>query len=212
MANPTVVGKLSRDPTPIGKPVLGLGLATVARFARLRSGLLRIRSSRGVGTTVSLLLPFPRSSEAFHPFQLPTPPVEDPRTSITTPSGAVDLSIDTSVGSKVTGSDYAHGFFDLPVPTLQAQSPPVTPHPLQTTQTMIDMSQQPMMVMVADDNTINQQILQRRLERMGHKVKVAPDGQQCYDVFKKCSAATQFILMDLDASSNHSSRCICTNS
>ncbi|KAE9986160.1 hypothetical protein EG328_006423 [Venturia inaequalis] len=200
MANPTVVGTLSRRPTPVGKPVLGLGLATVARFTRLRSGLLKVKSTRGVGTIVSLLLPFPRSSEAFHPFQLPTPPVEDHSTSITTPSGAADCSIDTSGISHVTGSDYAHGFFDLPIPTLQSQSPPITPHPLQTSQPTIDISKQPMMVMVADDNRINQQILQRRLERMGHEVEMASDGQQCYDMFKECSAATDFILMDLDAS------------
>lgn len=198
MAKPTVVGRLSRASTPVGKPVLGLGLATVARFTRLRSGLLKIRSTRGAGSTVTLLLPFPRSSEAFHPFQLPTPPVED-HTSVTTPSGAADPSVNNSV-SKVSGSDYAHGFFDLPIQTIEAQSPPITPHPLQTTQTMVDMSKQPMMVMVADDNTINLQILQRRLERMGHQVEISCDGQQCYDMFVECSFATHFILMDLDVS------------
>lgn len=206
MAKPTVVGKLSRDPTPIGKPVLGLGLATVARFTRLRSGLLKVKSTKGVGTIVSLLLPFPRSSEAFHPFQLPTPPVEDHTTSITTTSavpsftttsGAPDRSV-----SKVSGSDYAHGFFDVPTQTVQAQTPPVTPHLLQTTQNMADMSLQPMMVIVADDNPINRQILQRRLERMGHEVEIAHDGQQCYDMFVECSTTTQFILMDLDVSFN----------
>ncbi|TID15183.1 phytochrome-like protein [Venturia nashicola] len=201
MAKPTVIGKLSRDPTPIGKPVLGLGLATVARFTRLRSGLLKVRSTRGVGTIVSLLLPFPRSSEAFHPFQLPTPPVEDHSTSISTTSGAADPP---GSSGEVSGSDYAHGFFDLPVPTNQAQSPPMTPHPLLTTKTMVDMSQQPMMVMVADDNKINRQILKRRLERMDHQVETASDGQQCYGMFKEYSAGTHFILMDLDASSTHS--------
>jgi signal transduction histidine kinase len=147
VAKPTVVGSLSRAPTPVGKPTLGLGLATVARFTRLRNGLLKMKSKRGEGTSVSLLLPFPRSSEAFHPFQLSTPPTED---SVHTAfeSVAADRSI-----SKVSGSDYAHGFFDMPIQkTANPKLPPITPSP---TQTPTEMSQQPMVIMVADDNTIN---------------------------------------------------------
>jgi CheY-like chemotaxis protein len=195
MAKPAVVGRLSRAPTPVGRPALGLGLATVARFTRLRNGLLKMKSARGEGTTVSLLLPFPRSSEAFHPFQLPTPPMDDRlRLSPALQSGVADHSV-----SKVSGSDYAHGFFDLPVRSTKIQSPPMSPCPIQAP---TEPSQQPMMVIVADDNTINLQILQRRLERMGHQVEISCDGQQCYDMFVESSVATQFILMDLDASKN----------
>lgn len=191
MAKPTVVGRLSRAQTPVGKPALGLGLATVARFTRLRNGLLKMKSARGEGTTLSLLLPFPRSSKAFHPFQLPTPSMCD-HLSAASRSNAADHSV-----SKVSGSDYAHGFFGLPIQTNKAQPQSTLPLPLQT---QTEPSQQPMMVMVADDNTINLQILQRRLERMGHQVEISCDGQQCYDMFVESSAATQFILMDLDAS------------
>jgi CheY-like chemotaxis protein len=196
LPKPTVVDKYSRASTPVGKPALGLGLATVARFIRLRSGLLKVKSTRGKGTMVSLLLPFPRSSEAFHPFQLPTPPVDDHSTTTTASEGT---TAPRSV-SKVSGSDYAHGFFDSPLQTTDIQSPPMTPAPLQIA---TEIGRQSMMVMVADDNTINLQILQRRLERMGHHVEISCDGQQCYDRFVEMTGTAQFILMDLDASYLH---------
>jgi CheY-like chemotaxis protein len=198
MGKPTVVGSFSRDPTPLGKPTLGLGLATVARFVRLRSGLLRMKSMKGQGTTVSVLLPFPRSSEAFHPFQLPTPPVDSSLNSASQ-SGTPDCSV-----SKVSGSDYAYGFFDLPLQTTNtSQSLPIMPAPPQTSLKTKEANQRSMTVMIADDNTINLQILQRRLERMGHQVEMSSNGQQCYDLFVVRSADIQFILMDLDVGLYH---------
>jgi len=171
---PTTIGSSSRSSTPVGKPRLGLGLATVARFTRLRGGLLKVKSQRQKGTTLSLLLPFPLSSEASHPFQLPTPPVDSgPNTSTSGTQGARSVS-------KVTGSDYVKGFFEPPVELpAKPNSPPTSPGPQQT-DTFPDISQQPMVVIVADDNNINLQILQRRLERMGHQVYLSGDGQQCY--------------------------------
>jgi len=53
-------------------------------------------------------------------------------------------------------------------------------------------------VLVADDNSINLQILQRRLEKVGHDVKVSWDGQECFDLLKIHQNAIDFILMDLE--------------
>ncbi|KAF1998806.1 hypothetical protein P154DRAFT_621496 [Amniculicola lignicola CBS 123094] len=183
-------GRVSRASTPGAKPTVGLGLATVARFIRLRNGLLKMKSTKKEGTIVSLLLPFPRSSEAFHPFQLPTPPEMRSTQSI-----AQSTPGQPSVG-KDSASNHKVGFFDIPIrkPATRG-SPPKTPC---SSETPAEMHREPMMIIVADDNTINLQILQRRLERMGHEVEMSCGGQQCYDMFIENSTNFHFILMDLD--------------
>jgi PleD family two-component response regulator len=57
-------------------------------------------------------------------------------------------------------------------------------------------------VLVADDNSINLQIMQRRLEKMGHSVRISWDGQECFELFKEHHSVVDFILMDLDVSSS----------
>ena len=53
-------------------------------------------------------------------------------------------------------------------------------------------------VLVADDNTLNVRILERRLQRMGHKVRVSRNGQECFDMFVEAREALDFVLMDLN--------------
>ncbi|OCK81591.1 hypothetical protein K432DRAFT_442245 [Lepidopterella palustris CBS 459.81] len=177
---------------------LGLGFASAARFVRIRDGQLRVRSHVSKGTTVTLRIPFPLSSDASHPFQAlsqpPTPPSKDMSEFLRETSasqGSTPFS-PPAIPVKMTG------FHDSTTiaasePEFGEMSPlPISGGPSPGTAT------QPMVVVVADDNLINLHILQRRLERMGHKVLAARDGQECFDIFKASSAITDFILMDLD--------------
>jgi CheY-like chemotaxis protein len=55
-------------------------------------------------------------------------------------------------------------------------------------------------VLVADDNDINVRILQRRLGKLGHRVLVGSDGQECLNIFVAQQATIDFVLMDLNVS------------
>lgn len=52
-------------------------------------------------------------------------------------------------------------------------------------------------ILVAEDDPINRLIIKKRMERMGYKVKLTVNGQQCVDVFKKGIEKYDLILMDI---------------
>jgi hypothetical protein len=52
-------------------------------------------------------------------------------------------------------------------------------------------------VLIAEDNPLNSRLLETRLTKRGHTVKVTVDGQMCADTFKQSPTAYDLILMDL---------------
>jgi CheY-like chemotaxis protein len=53
---------------------------------------------------------------------------------------------------------------------------------------------------VAKDNPLNSRLLETRLTRRGHAVKVAVEGKACVDAFKSTPQAFDIILMDIQVS------------
>ncbi|CZT46010.1 related to phytochrome [Rhynchosporium secalis] len=52
-------------------------------------------------------------------------------------------------------------------------------------------------ILVAEDNPLNSRLLETRLTKRGHTVKVTVDGQACADAYMKTPAAFDVILMDI---------------
>lgn len=61
-----------------------------------------------------------------------------------------------------------------------------------------------LVVLIADDNNINVHVLEKRLKKLGHQVKVSRNGQECFDIFKEHHDSIDFILMDIEVSSPRS--------
>ncbi|KIW69483.1 hypothetical protein PV04_05358 [Phialophora macrospora] len=193
-----VEARIPRDPVIPSK--LGLGLALVARFVKTRNGQIRLKSTKGIGSTVTLDIPFKLCSEAAHPFQsslnLQTPsPESAPR-----PSLPVRPKLEGH--RQVESSTRSPSYFTERNRT-DARHQSILPSPSETfsltpLSEMQDLEVRPLTVLVADDNSINLQILQRRLEKMGHEVKVSWDGQECFDLLRVHQSAIDFILMDIE--------------
>lgn len=66
-----------------------------------------------------------------------------------------------------------------------------------------DSKRESLSVLIAEDNPINSRLLIRRLEKLGHRVRLTYDGQECHDHFKAMPEGVDVILMDIQAS--HSS-------
>ena len=56
-------------------------------------------------------------------------------------------------------------------------------------------------ILVAEDDSINSLIIQKRMERLGHNVKLTVNGQQCADAFKIDRDKYDLVLMDMQVSS-----------
>lgn len=52
-------------------------------------------------------------------------------------------------------------------------------------------------VLIAEDNPLNSRLLNTRLTKRGHDVKVTVDGQACFETFKEDPEAFDVILMDI---------------
>jgi len=170
---------------------LGLGLALVARFVKSRNGQIRLTSTKGKGSTVTLELPFRLCSEAAHPLQssvsLKTEAVESTHRQ----SLPVFPKLEANHQLELMGRNRKY-------PRQQSiLASPSETYPLTPVDEMQDLGGH-LTVLVADDNSINLQILQRRLEKVGHDVKVSWDGQECFDLLKIHQNAIDFILMDLE--------------
>ncbi len=55
-------------------------------------------------------------------------------------------------------------------------------------------------ILVAEDNPLNSRILETRLTKKGHKVRLVLDGQGCIDAFENSPASFDIILMDIQVS------------
>ncbi|KAK4168293.1 putative signal transduction histidine-protein kinase [Cladorrhinum sp. PSN259] len=171
---------------------VGVGLAFVARYVKQKNGQLRVRSVKGQGSTFTIEVPFNVAShapslaarrEASPLPALPMPtrsmgPMPPPPAHVITPAGS-------SGAGPVQGTGAS--------PPIAAPTPNISP--METAKTPASQS---FTVLIADDNIINIQILNRRLTKMGHKVLVSRDGQECYNMFAANQATTDFVLLDLN--------------
>ena len=57
--------------------------------------------------------------------------------------------------------------------------------------------QENLVILVAEDNVLNQQILEKRLEKLGHKVIMTENGMQCYEKFVENENQIDLILLDI---------------
>lgn len=210
--------KEGSNPIPIS---LGLGLAMTARFVRLNCGQISISSEPGKGTKVSVQIPFrkarpdPKDTEGQTPGQksLPTPPhlTPDSAPGVTSPTMGPGIlersqSLDTILPIRgpytsalglnsqfMPGPEslvsVAHAVSMTTGPTLD---PNTGRYPFPT----ISPAYHRVNVLVAEDNPLNSRLLETRLRRRGHDVRVTVDGRSCADVFKASPEAFDVILMD----------------
>lgn len=202
---------------------IGLGLAVTARFVRLNNGQISISSEgKGRGTTVSITLPFRKAlprhfgkRKLSHSVALPTPPTdlnpihpqntseqlltESPSTALSTPEGSAAKGklLDTTTSNPATPDATS----TTPSSSASIMSPVSAevgrfPFPVLSTH-----QEQKFSILVAEDNPLNSQLLETRLRRRGHEVKVAVNGYDCVDIFSKTPAAFDLILMDIQVSS-----------
>ncbi|KAK4223094.1 putative signal transduction histidine-protein kinase [Podospora fimiseda] len=171
---------------------VGVGLAFVARYVKQRNGTLRVRSVKGVGSKFTIEMPFSVASRApslaarrdASPLPvLPMPrrtigPIPPPPAHAMTPSGSSGAGPIQGMGAS---------------PPIVAPTPTISP--METARTPASQS---FTVLIADDNIINIQILNRRLTKMGHKVLISRDGQECYNLFAANQSITDFVLLDLN--------------
>jgi hypothetical protein len=197
---------------------LGLGLAMAARFVRLNCGQISIASEKGKGTTVTMNIPFRKARPDFthnvdsqNETSLLTPPI---------------LTLDGGIGS--TGlSPTAPGILErslsadtiLPVRHQRGSSLGSGPEALVSVANAVVFTNTPtydpatgrypflpvglayhkVNVLVAEDNPLNSHLLETRLTRSGHVVKVTTNGQACAETFKNDPDTYDVILMDIQA-------------
>ncbi|KAK3682924.1 phytochrome-like protein [Podospora appendiculata] len=167
---------------------VGVGLAFVARYVKQRNGQLRVTSTKGKGSTFAVEIPFVIASRTLSlanrrdASPLPALPMPPPP-AVLAAVAASTLTV-TPSGSSGVGMS----------PPILAPAPSISP---------LDTAEQTptthyLNILVADDNIINVQILERRLSKMGHRVLVSRDGQECYNTFAQNYATVDFVLMDLN--------------
>jgi CheY-like chemotaxis protein len=186
---------------------IGLGLAFTARFVRLNYGQITMSSKPGKGTRVSVKIPFRKAIPVKTPVEspkglsLPTPPVEsaqltDPLTVILDNAGKVkvteNLTIQIANPKMVTSPSTIY----TPSSLSSATTTPNSRYPFPE----MNGPQLKFNVLIAEDNPLNSRLLEARLMKRGHKVKVTVDGQACADTFMRTPDAFDVILMDLQVS------------
>ncbi|OQV11121.1 Response regulator receiver domain-containing protein isoform 1 [Cladophialophora immunda] len=179
---------------------LGLGLALVARFVKTRNGQIRLKSTKGKGSTVTLDLPFKLCPEAAHPFQSSL----NLQAQSSESAQRQSLPVRPKLGANREAEESARSqaYFTSRNGTYPRQqsiiASPSETYSRPSNDEMQDLGDRHLTVLVADDNSINLQILQRRLGKMGHDVRVSWDGQECFDLLKVHQSDIDFILMDLE--------------
>lgn len=219
---------------------LGLGLAMTARFVRLNCGQIFIASEISKGTKVSVKIPFrkarprpdsARDVETPGENSLPTPPLLTPDNA----PGAVPAIRGTTAPGIFERSQSLDTI--LPIrqytPSHARKNSQFTPGPesLASTAHAVSMTTGPTFdpntgrypfptvsanyqrvnVLVAEDNPLNSRLLETRLTRRGHDVRVTVDGHSCAEVFKATPDAFDVILMDLQVRPSTSSLFLLTN-
>lgn len=198
---------------------LGLGLAMTARFVRLNCGQISIASERNQGTRVSVKIPFrkARAEVTKNPAgtdnvnSLPTPPLLTPDSvpamQISTP-GVLERShsLDTILPIRASLGQTIRNYALTPGPESLASvaqvvamttAPSFDPSTGRFPFPSIGPSYSRVHILIAEDNPLNSRLLDTRLTRRGHEVKVTVDGLACAEAFKASPATYDVILMDL---------------
>ncbi|KAI9863213.1 MAG: Light-sensor Protein kinase [Trichoglossum hirsutum] len=179
-----MAGVFSRGDNDTTKATLGLDLAVVARIVSIMQGQLRLKSGEGKGSRFVVRLPFslPKPGESTHASGAAgvASPTEAPLSQY---SQLGDT--EGSVGSRTSLSPHPRGV------GWTLQSPPTTVTATPTPPTMR------LSVLVAEDDPINAKVMKRRLEKMGHKVHVTLNGEECARWYKEGMDGWDVILMDI---------------
>lgn len=201
---------------------LGIGLAVVARYVRNMGGQIRVQSEPGKGTIFALTLSFEhaKATPEARPRSRRQSMMELPLR-----RGLSDMSLTGHVKERQQSIDQKTSMYSaINSPTsLFNPSPDALPNVFESpdserfgisSSSTIDSSSSnypfPQMegattsptrphlsVLIAEDNPINSRILTRRLQKLGHEVEVAFDGQECHDHFKFQPQKVDVILMDI---------------
>ena len=183
------------------------------------NGQIRVQSEIGKGTIFGIELPFEHA-----PTTSPSPPLPGPPTSDASPNPRnVSFTRDVTANAAPTtghhvGPTILQDGVILPSPDLQQSESTVSGDELSGTmssQSSSNLSSNfpfPEMeseypgahlsVLIAEDNPVNARVLTRRLQKLGHEVELALDGQQCHDHFASTPHTIDVILMDLQVRQN----------
>ncbi|PQE27303.1 hypothetical protein CJF32_00000274 [Rutstroemia sp. NJR-2017a WRK4] len=209
-----MISPSTTDSKPDSKETIGLGLAVVARYVRNMNGQIRVRSEIGKGTIFGIELPFEHAPEATDA-AIPSSGKflrsiseagsaygdSDKMISGSVLSAFTDTPLATPVDEGLVG---ATSFPDLIV--LGSSADPMSastdggkfasfpPNPSLSYDTM---TRKPLSILVAEDNPINAKLLDRRLDKLGHKIEIVNDGQACHDFYQLERHNIDVILMDL---------------
>jgi hypothetical protein len=162
-------------------------------------------SEPGRGTRVSIKIPFRKAlqvdpKKAPIELSLPTPPSDITNNPISVAfrrrsqnpahPGPIDITTPLSTAStdQTPGSETSSS-----ITFPDTSSPASSRYPFPE----VGVRRQKFHVLIAEDNPLNSRLLETRLTKRGHTVKVTVDGQVCADTFKRSPEAFDIILMDL---------------
>jgi hypothetical protein len=193
---------------------LGLGLAVVARYVKNMKGQIRVHSELGKGTIFGIELPFEHAMATPTTPQILSPvprnasatrdihsrilhPVREAEFKQTDFAIVTDESLTSSTDSQAENIATPEGHSGT-MSSRSSTDPSGTTFPFP--QMDGEFQGDRLSVLIAEDNPVNARVLTRRLQKLGHEVGLALDGQQCHDYFALNPHAVDVILMDLQVS------------
>lgn len=149
--------------------------ASAAAAARTRSKSLEDFSSQTV------VPPHQRSMQSEGPGQENVPGSDTPITALKVP----DAGGGSPIGVRQPGSILGEEHEEPPQPTAEPEK----------------LSSDNMRVLVAEDDPVNSRIVKKRLEKLGHKVHLTVNGEECASAFCDNSKDIDVVLMDMQVRS-----------
>ncbi|PKY05752.1 hypothetical protein P168DRAFT_232654 [Aspergillus campestris IBT 28561] len=186
---------------PQDQRVLGLGLALVSRVVHNSRGQLSVRSEEGKGSRFQVSLEFTVAEENTDPVSASqaAPSAE----SIETPSplqGSDEfVLVDGEQSRRPSATSNPSFRKDLPPST---EEPAPTPKQAPTSHPEPPKPPEPsapttLRVLVAEDDPINGKIVEKRLNKSGHTVRLTVNGEDCAAVYREDPTQYDAILMDI---------------
>ncbi|KAF2241286.1 hypothetical protein BU26DRAFT_611116 [Trematosphaeria pertusa] len=193
-------------------PQLNVGLALLARYIKHSGGQIRGKSVIGRGSTFAIEVPLQIASASA-------------AQSLSRSSTSSSKSGETSRAAAIPGASKHSGISSMETPpaltefhshldpsrrqseesrpsNLRLYQPSALPEEVLQSQAISRAHHTPpknrLTILIADDNSVNLSILQRRLNKMGHEVKTSRDGKECFEAFQKHCGEVDMVLMDLN--------------